>query len=203
MATVNMTSLNTPYLLLTGVVIISVAVLFTVLQPMMDEINVIQSTIATDTESLRTKQEFLASLDVKVKQLQLQLDVERQLATVLPETDRVQDIIRILNEYANQSGLTTISVTNNSSRQEAQNNATRARGEGVVVPESVRISAFGLTIAGSYEQVRLFLGLLEKSPRILDVTSVSLKEAAGQPGRVDASITMQLYSQQKAQVPGL
>ncbi len=203
MATANMTSLNTPYLLLTGVVIISVAVLFTVLQPMMDEINVIQSTIATDTESLRTKQEFLASLDVKVKQLQLQLDVERQLATVLPETDRVQDIIRILNEYANQSGLTTISVTNNSSRQEAQNNATRARGEGVVVPESVRISAFGLTIAGSYEQVRLFLGLLEKSPRILDVTSVSLKEAAGQPGRVDASITMQLYSQQKAQVPGL
>ncbi len=203
MATANMTSLNTPYLLLTGVVIISVAVLFTVLQPMMDEINVIQSTIATDTESLRTKQEFLASLDVKVKQLQLQLDVERQLATVLPETDRVQDIIRILNEYANQSGLTTISVTNNSSRQEAQNNATRARGEGVVVPESVRISAFGLTIAGSYEQVRLFLGLLEKSPRILDVTNVSLKEAAGQPGRVDASITMQLYSQQKAQVPGL
>ncbi len=203
MATTNMTSLNTPYLLLTGVVIIAVAVLFTVFQPMMDEINVIQSTIATDTESLQTKQDFLSSLDVKIQQLQLQLEVERQLATVLPETDRVQDIIRILNEYANQSGLTTISITNNSSRQEAQNNATRARGEGVVVPDSVRISAFGLSIAGSYEQVRLFLGLLEKSPRILDVTNVSLREAAGQPGRVDASITMQLYSQQKAQVPGL
>lgn len=199
----NITSLNTPYLVLTGVVVIAIAFLFIVLQPIMQDINALQTTIAADTASLKTKKDFLETLDIKVKQLDSQTDVERQLSVVLPASERSQDVIRIINEYSNQAGLTTISVTNNSSQQAAQANAERSRGDGASTPDTVLVTTLDLSVRGSYDQLRTFLGLLEKSPRILDVTGLLIKEVAGQPGQVEAAVSIQLYSQHGAPIPGL
>lgn len=199
----NITSLNTPYLVLTGVVVIAIAFLFIVLQPIMQDINALQTTIAADTASLKTKKDFLETLDIKVKQLDSQADVERQLSVVLPASERSQDVIRIINEYSNQAGLTTISVTNNSSQQAAQANAERSRGDGSSTPDTVLVTTLDLSVRGSYDQLRTFLGLLEKSPRILDVTGLLIKEVAGQPGQVEAAVSIQLYSQHGAPIPGL
>ncbi len=199
----NITSLNTPYLVLTGVVVIAIAFLFIVLQPIMQDINALQTTIVADTASLKTKKDFLETLDIKVKQLDSQTDVERQLSVVLPASERSQDVIRIINEYSNQAGLTTISVTNNSSQQAAQANAERSRGDGASTPDTVLVTTLDLSVRGSYDQLRTFLGLLEKSPRILDVTGLLIKEVAGQPGQVEAAVSIQLYSQHGAPIPGL
>lgn len=199
----NITSLNTPYLVLTGVVVIAIAFLFIVLQPIMQDINALQTTIAADTASLKTKKDFLETLDIKVKQLDSQADVERQLSVVLPASERSQDVIRIINEYSNQAGLTTISVTNNSSQQAAQANAERSRGDGSSTPDTVLVTTLDLSVKGSYSQLRTFLGLLEKSPRILDVTRLLIKEIGGQPGQIEAAVSLQLYSQHGAPIPGL
>ncbi len=198
----NPTSLNTPYLFLTGVIIIAVVFLFVILQPMMDDANSIRHTIAADKEVLKDKENFLSSLDAKMQQLQALSDVEGQMAAVLPETDRNQDIIRVLHEYATQSGLTVVSVSNDSSVSEAQANAARARGAISNIPSGIRTLSFGVGVTGSYEQVRLFLTLIGKSPRIIDVTGVAFKQVPLQPGQVTASIMMQLYSQQPAPVAG-
>lgn len=199
----NPTSLNTPYLTLTGAIVVAVVFLFVVLQPMMDDANTIRHTIAADKEKLSDKQAFLSSLDAKMQQLQALSDVENQIAAVLPETDRNEDIIRVFHEYATQSGLTVVSVANNSSTSDAQANAARARGDVDDIPSGVKTLSFEVGVAGSYEQLRLFLSLLAKSPRIIDVKGVIVKQVSLQPGQVTATINMQLYSQQKAQVPGV
>lgn len=198
----NPTSLNTPYLFLTGVVIVAVMFLFIVLQPMMDTANTLRHSIATDTVLLQDKQDFLSSLDTKLQQLTALAGVENQMAAVLPETERTQDVIRVLNEYAGQAGVVVVAVSNNSPTSEAQANAARARGDVVHAPSGVRTLAFEVNVAGSYEQVRTFLSLLGRSPRIIDVPAVSLKQVPAQAGQVTASITMHLYSQQPTQLPG-
>ncbi len=198
----NTTSLNTPYLLLTGAVIIAVVFLFVVLQPMMDNANEIRHGIAVDKATLQDKQDFYGSLNTKIAQLAGLATAERQLAVVLPETDRTQDIIRVINEYGTQAGITVVAVANNSSVSDAQASAQRARGEVINIPSGVRTLEFEVGATGGYEQVRLFLTLLGKSPRVIDVSGVSLKQLNGQPGQVTATIKMQLYSQQPTQAAG-
>lgn len=199
----NPTSLNTPYLFLTGSIVIAVVFLFVVLQPMMDEANTIRHTIATDNETLKDKQEFLSSLDVKLQQLQALADVEKQIAIVLPENERNQDIVRVINEYATQSGVTVLTVVNGSAASDAQANAARARGDEITAPSGIKTLGFDVGVIGSYEQARLFIDLLARSPRIMDVSDVSLKGTDSQPGQVTANLKIQLYSQQDTQEAGI
>ena len=198
----NPTSLNTPYLFLTGTVLVAIVSLFTLLQPMMDDVNTIRQTITADTQTLKDRQDFFSSLDAKTKQLQTLAGVESQMATILPETERPQDAIRVLHEYAAQSGVVVDSISNTSSTSGAQANAAIARGDGTALPASLNILSFKLNMGGSYEQVRLFLTLLGKSPRVVDVTEVAFKQAPAEPGRITADITIQLYSQQTSQPSG-
>jgi Tfp pilus assembly protein PilO len=198
MPTTSPTSLNTPYVVLTGVVLISVVFLFVVLRPMMDEVNSLRQTIAEDQEALKHKQTFLNSLDSKIRQLATLADVEKQMLTVLPENERMQDVIRILHEYANQSGITINIVTNNSTSSEAEANAAQARGDALNLPNALRTLQFEVNIIGSYEQVRTFTKLIENSPRIVDIRNVKMTQVSNQPGQANATLVMNLYSQQSS-----
>lgn len=188
------TSLNTPYLVLTGVVVIAIAFLFTVLQPLMDSISTIKSNIESNTSSLAEKEAFLQSLDAKVNQLRAQPDIERQLAAVIPETERSQDIIRVIDQYAKESGITLTTITNNASQSKARANASKARGDLNLVPEGIQIITLQLGISGSYQQVRAFIAGLEKSPRIVDVARLTISKVSAQPDAVTASLVIQLYA---------
>lgn len=199
----NSASLNTPYLFLTGVVLIAVVFLFTVMRPMMDNANELKQQIATESQTLKNKVDFLSSLNIKIQQLAAIPDVEKQMATVLPDTDRTQDTLRIIHEYATQAGLTVISVVNNSAASAAKTNATRARGDILSLPQEVRTVAFGTSVVGSYEQVKLFLSLLGKSPRLIDVQEVSFSSVPTQPGQVTSQMKMQLYSQPTSRASGV
>ncbi len=195
----NAPSVNAPYLLLTGVVLIAVVFLFAVLQPMMDEANALRNSIAEDTQELKKKQDFLDTLNIKISQLDSQAAVEQQLATVLPEDDRDQDILRVLHEYAVQSGIVQRSVTNNTSRTQAQTNAARSRGEIVDIPQGVQTIAFQVTAEGTYEQMRAFVRLMEKSPRIANIPSIDLDQNPEQPENITANMLVQFYAQGRAE----
>ncbi|OGY31463.1 MAG: hypothetical protein A3C02_01865 [Candidatus Andersenbacteria bacterium RIFCSPHIGHO2_02_FULL_45_11] len=188
------TSLNTPYLVLTGVVVIAIAFLFTVLQPLMDSISTAKSSIESNTSSLAEKEAFLQSLDAKINQLRSQPDIERQLAAVIPETERSQDIIRVVDQYAKESGVTLTAITNNASQTKARANASKARGDLNLVPEGIQIITLQLGVSGNYQQVRAFLAGLEKSPRIVDVARITISKVPEQPEAVTASLVIQLYA---------
>lgn len=199
----NPASLNTPYIFLTGVVLIAVVSLFLVMKPLIEQANVLKQEIAKNTQTLKNKEEFYNSLGVKIEQLSALPEVEKQMAAVLPDADRTQDTLRILNEYATQSGLLVTSVTNNSSTSDARTNAARARGDDVTLPSEVRTLAFSVGVSGAYEQVKLFLSLLGKSPRMIDVKEISFDQVLNQPGQVTAQLNLQLYSQYTSRTPGV
>ncbi len=191
----NSASLNTPYIFLTGVVLIAVVFLFVVMRPMIEQSNVLRQQIAQDTQTLKNKEAFYNSLSVKLEQLSALPEVEKQMATVLPDTDRTQDTLRVLNEYATQAGLLITSVTNSSPTNDAKANAARNRGDDLTVPAEVRTLAFSVSATGAYEQVKLFLSLLAKSPRMIDVKEIAFEHDTKEPGQVNAQMNMQLYSQ--------
>ncbi len=188
------TSLNTPYLVLTGVVVIAIAFLFTVLQPLMDSINTVKSNIESNTSSLAEKEAFLQSLDAKINQLRAQPDIERQLAAVIPETERSQDVIRVIDQYAKESGVTLTVITNNASQTKARANTSKARGDLNLVPEGIQIITLQLGASGSYQQVRAFLAGLEKSPRIVDVDRITISKVPEQQDAVTTSLVIKLYA---------
>lgn len=194
------TSLNTPYLVLTGVVLIAIAFLFTVLQPLMDSVTTTKSMIASNMASYEEKDTFLKSLDVKMAQLRSQGDVEKQLAVVIPESERSQDVVRILDQYAKESGVTIVSITNNAAQAKAHANASKARGDINLVPEGLQTITFDLRLIGTYSQVRSFIAGLQKSPRVIDATHILMSQLAGQPGAVTGSFNIQFYARSEAAV---
>ncbi len=187
-------SLNTPYLVLTGTVVIAIAFLFSVLQPLMDSINTVKSDIATHRASLYEKENFLRVLDLKIVQLRSQGDVEKQLAAVIPEAERSQDILRIIDNYTKESGVLVTTIANNSSQTEARANASRARGDINLVPEGIETLTFQLGVSGTYQQVRTFIGGLQKSPRIVNVARITINKGSDQTDAVTASLTIHLYA---------
>lgn len=191
----NNPSVNTPYLLLTGVVIIAVVFLFAVLRPMMDSANELRTNIAEGTQELKKKQDFLDTLNGKISQLDSQAGIEQQLATILPQDDRSQDILRILHEYASQSGIVLKTVTNASARTQAQANAARSSTDIIAIPDGIDTLAFQVSAQGQYEQMRTFVRLMEKSPRIADIADIALQEVADQDGVVSATMHVQFYAQ--------
>lgn len=188
------TSLNTPYVVLTAVVIVSIAFLFAILQPLMDSINETRASSESHTALVAEKERFLQSLDFKIAQLQSQGSVEQQLATMLPETERSQDILRVIDQYAKESGVTITTLTNNSSKATAQANAGKARGESSIVPEGIETITLQLNAKGAYQQMRAFFAGLEKSPRIIDVKSIVMNQVPGEIGNVNVSLILQLYA---------
>ncbi len=189
------TSINTPYLVLTGVVLIAIVFVFTVMQPQLDSITTLRHNITDNTNTLKTKQDFIASLSAKVQQLQSQPQAEQQLAVVVPQGDMTQDIVRIVSQYASQVGLVIVGVTNNSDAQQAQLDASIARGDVTSTPSDVRTLSFQVQASGTYGQLRDFLKALEKSPRIIDVIHLSIKSTKDQTGQITATLDMQSYSQ--------
>src|SRR3990167_11485851 len=84
------TSINTPYLVLAGVVFIAIAFVFVVTQPQLDRISVLRHDITDNTTTLMEKQDFIRTLAIKVQQLQAQPEAEKQLSVVVPQTDMTQ-----------------------------------------------------------------------------------------------------------------
>lgn len=190
------TSINTPYLALTGVVLISIVFIFAVLQPQIDSIAILRRGIAETTTALQMKQKFLETLGSKIQQLQTQAVAEQQLAVVIPETDMTQDVLRILGQYASQSGLVITGIVNSSSERQAQLDASIARGDTMGGAGDIRTISFQVQTSGTYPQLRDFLKALEKSPRLMNVVHVSMKQASAQVGQIVGTIDIQTYSEQ-------
>ncbi|MEO6077992.1 MAG: type 4a pilus biogenesis protein PilO [Candidatus Andersenbacteria bacterium] len=191
------TSINTPYLVLTGVVLVAIVFIFAVMQPQLDDISTLRHDITDNTSLLATKQEFVQNLASKVQQLQAQPQAEQQLAIVVPQGDMTQDIVRVIGQYGSQVGLVVTSMTNNSVERQAQLDASIARGDVTSSPSNVRTLSFHVEAKGAYGQARDFVKQLEKSPRIMDITHVSIKQDAQQGGQVSVALDFQAYSQEQ------
>lgn len=190
------TSINTPYLVLTGIILIAITFVFVTMQPMLTEISTLRHDITENTNTLQQKQDFINSLSAKVQLLQTQPDAEKQLSVVVPQNDETQDVLRVVGQYASATGVVVGGVTNNSQDRQSELDASIARGDITTAPSDMRTLSFQVQTISSYAQLREFMKALEKSPRIIDVAHVSVKKSDQSADQVSASLDMQAYSQQ-------
>lgn len=186
-------SLNAPYLVLTGVIIIGLAAIFTVYQPLVNDTLAIRKDAEAKSATLADREAFLRTLDQKIAALNGQTLHEQQLEVVLPADESVEDILRVIHQAAAASAATIESISNQSASVQGSLNAQRARGETVAMPAGVDILAFTLEFNGGYNQLRQFLTALEKSPRLIDITRIEITRNQQQLDVIDGQVSLRFY----------
>lgn len=186
-------SINTSYLVLAGVVVVSSALIFAVLQPLLGDIQSLQAEIESRQHSLAEREAFLRTLDQKIATLAREAQHEQQLNVVLPVAGEEEDVLRVIHQAATASGGTVRRVNNISAGIQNSINSRRARGEGVSVPATVAALGVELDFASSYQQLRVFLTELQRSPRLLDIPNLEIQRNTQAPDSVASTMTIQFY----------
>ena len=193
-------SLNTPYIVISGVVLLAILAIFTIIQPLLGDIRNDQLHLQDLQNQLSQKQQFLQSLDVKRSQLAAQAPDEQKLNVTLPTKESYADIVRVISLAGNDSGATVTKMDNRSEGALADINAKRARGELSSIPNDVTPLVTAVSVKSSYEQLRTFLSALQKSPRLNDVLKISSKGEADHPDQIDTDLVIQFYFRAPAAV---
>ncbi|MEX1997900.1 MAG: hypothetical protein WEA04_04490 [Candidatus Andersenbacteria bacterium] len=186
-------SLNLPYLLLTGIILVAIIAIFAIFQPMLKSLREQQAAVAGVEAAIVEKQQFLLTIDQKKEVLTRQQQHEQQLAVVLPTDDALDDATRIFHRTAETTGVTIIGLANNSEGEKSKVQALRARGELVNVPATIEPLAVNIEARGSYQQLRLFLEQLERSARLMDVVSLRLQRDPTTLDQLGARMDINFY----------
>ena len=186
-------SLNTPYIVISGVVLLSIIAIFTVIQPLLGDIRNDQVNLQQLQDQLAQRQQFLQGLDVKRSQLAAQAADEQKINVTLPTEASYADVVRVISLASGDSGATITKMDNRSQGAQADINSQRARGEVSTIPADVTPLATAVTIKSSYQQLRTFLSDLQKSPRLNDVLKISSKSEADHADQIDTDLIIQFY----------
>ncbi len=185
--------LSTSYLLLVGVIVIALAAIFAVLQPLLAAVQSLQAEIAQQQTAARQREAFLQTLDGKVAALAGQAEHEKQLNVILPGRDETEDILREIRQAENASGGIVQKVDNVSAGVQNSLNARRARGEAGSLPADVVPLGFEIEFTGSYQQLRVFIKELQRAPRLLDIMSLDIQRNVEVLDSLTAVFTAQSY----------
>lgn len=186
-------SLNMPYLLVAGAMVLAVVFGFAIISPAVDGIFETQAAIESSIADLAEKEAFLRTLDSKVAELEINREHESRLATVLPEEERMEDALRILHRAAESSGLQIQQINNNSGAVQSQVKAQQSRGESGALPESVVPLSLNVTYTATYQNFRSFLTTIERTPRLMDVSSFLLQQNQEDPTVLNGKMAIDFY----------
>lgn len=188
-------ALNTAYLVMAGAVLLAVGVGVVIVRPQLQTIQETKQAIVTTRQTLQAKQAIVTSLDQKQSQLQVQEQNERILAVALPTNDAMDDVTRIIDRAVTVSGGVVDSISNQSNEQLRNTLADQNQGLGDQrIPANVVPLAAQLKFRGSYAQFRVLLDELEKAPRLMEVTGLTIKRPGTQTlDAVNTDITLRFY----------
>lgn len=190
------TSINTAYIILSGVVIIAAVAVFVVLRPLVQEVQTLRGEIQQNELVLQDKEEFLRTIDRKLAALQTQQDQEKRLQVVLPTEERIEDTLRVLHDAAARTGVTLKTVANDSASAQTVINSKKARGETVSIPSSVVPLLVNVKYVGTYQQIRAFITEVQKSPRLMDIQRLEMSGDSKQTDIIEGNMAVQFYMQQ-------
>lgn len=193
------TGLGTAYLVLAGAVVVMLVSIFALLQPLVGSTQSLREENTRQAQHLAEREEFLRTLDSKIAALAAQAMHEQQLNVVLPAAEENKDVLRIIHQAQIASGGTVIGISNSSAGAQSALNARRARGEASVLPANIAPLAFEIEFTGSYQQLRVFLRELQRSPRLLDIMSLQIQRNAEVLDSITAKFTAQFYRYAESQ----
>lgn len=173
-------SINLPYFLLTGMVMVAIIAGSIVIYPAIRNLQQIRREADAAAATLSERQDFLRTLDRDLADLQAQAAAEKEAAIALPADESFDDVLRLLQRSAGEAGVAVSVVRNNAKTQEASYAAARARGESMGLPAGVSPLGISMEARGTYQQTRVFLEQLDRSIRLFDVLSLQLKRDPAQ-----------------------
>jgi Tfp pilus assembly protein PilO len=189
-------SLNTPYVVLSGTVLVAIAAFFLLFQPMVEEITNTQSEIRARELTLQEREQFLRTIDRKSTELQAHREHEQRLAVILPDEERIEDALRIIHNSSQVAGVAVERVTNNSGSVQARTSTQRARGEAVNLPDDVMPLSFSITFEGTYQQFRAFASELERAPRLMNISHINMSRTGEGAERLSGTMVIEFYTQE-------
>lgn len=195
------TSLNLPYLALTGVLVVVIAVLFVVYRPLWQSVRGRQTQARETRATLAEKQALLQTIDRKQAQLATEQQHERQLAVVLPTDEATDDVARIIHRTAESAGMAVVRVTNASKGEQSVLKAEVARGKTTTLAAGVVPHAVTIEARGTYQQFRAWLEQLTNSVRLMDVVSLTVRRNEKQVDQIEAELYVRFYSYQSTKAP--
>lgn len=186
-------SLNAPYLLISGLLVIGVVLVFVQYQPIIQEINGLRNDIHSLQSELVDKQAFLQTIDRKRSELAAYQEHEHRLQVMLPILPQIEDVVRTLHIAAANAGshLLHFGIQGDTAQQEI--NAQRSRGEIVNVPDNINTLAATIGLNGSYGQIRSFLTQLNSSARLIDVSRLTINSRDDQSDVLNVEARLQFY----------
>jgi Tfp pilus assembly protein PilO len=188
------TSLNLPYLLLTGTIIVCIATVIAVMYPTYADIKTFQQKTTETNSQVITQRDYLKTIDQKITALNSQQAQEKKLSVILPTNGNVdQDTMRAISQISSATGVTIIHILNESEDLQSAIRANVAHGNSGDLPADVLPFGLNIQASGTYQQIRDFLGQLEKTIRLTDVTSIDLSKNEQQPDQLNANIVLQSY----------
>lgn len=190
-------SLNLPYLLLSGSILIGIIVSFVIVRPQYLAWRATSATIVTTQEKITERRTFLLTIDRKKVQLQGEGVHEKQLAVVLPADESLDDVARILHTTGEAAGLIITRINNNGEGERARIRSLRARGEVGDIPVNVEPIGIEVQLSGNYQQVRQFIERLERAPRLMDITSLKITRNATNLELLNVDLRLRIYEHEK------
>lgn len=186
-------SLNAAYLLITGVSIIAVTVSFLVYRPMMATLSEKRERGQKLEQTIEERKTFLTDSASKKNTLLEQRTNEQILAVAFPVVDDMDAILRILHRAATAAGGTIQTIRNTSLEEQRDARIRQAQQGGETIPQFVVPLGADIQFNGSYQQLRVFLGELEKSPRLIDVSALDITRSGTVTDLISTSLTIRFY----------
>ncbi len=190
-------SLNLPYILLCGAILIAIIASFAAVRPAMARLQAAQQLVQQVQVVLVAKQEFLLGIDRKRAELQGEQLHEKQLGVVLPVDESMDDVARLLHKAGEATGVAVTRLNNSGEGERIRMEALRARGEASDVPPNVAPIGVEIQAAGNYQQLRQFVERLEHSPRIIDIITLKISRNATAVELLNLDMRVRLYEHEK------
>jgi Tfp pilus assembly protein PilO len=145
--------------------------------PKYQDMIIIRNQVKARENELRSKQEYLANLaqvSEKLKEYEEQLDI---IDSALPPDPSLPLFFDYLQKAASQNGLILTGMVH----------SPTSSGEGI------KITSVNLTVTGSYSSFKEFIGVLEKSARMIKINTFSFSAPEDEIYDFNLSITVHSY----------
>jgi Tfp pilus assembly protein PilO len=192
----NRTALSLTYLMLTAEIVAFTVITFLIFLPLVSNTRTAQGERAVLESRLTERQHFLQSLDRKRLALEQKSSDEELLAVALPTDDAFESVLRLLHRGADASGTIINDVRNTSNLEQRLTTTQRAQGEAVNLPSSALALGAEISASGTYQQLRVFLEQIERSPRLMDITELALRRPENQSDILEMLIKIRFYQHQ-------
>ncbi|MCA9360582.1 hypothetical protein H6785_02385 [Candidatus Nomurabacteria bacterium] len=173
-----------------GMVIVSVAIIITYIQPIFEDIKVVQA----DTETYISKLGEVSNVNNKLKSLTVQLnsistDDRTRLRDYMPDEVDTIAVVRDLQIISEEAGVIYI---NGLSQDSVANNSRRSSNPLPQSDEGPTPYSFQLVVEGTYTQIKDLFKLIEHNNYPLELHGMNITQLDG--GFLSADITLVTYA---------